>query len=165
MSHSVRRTSRLLLALAIGVALAQNAGPACAWRGAIETPGQALGVSVTLEQSDDAWRGAIDIPAQGARDVPLEAIAVEETLLPIGTAGAHGSTARDMVRYMATLLRGGVTPDGVRVVDEDSLRETWETQVPVSATESYGPGWIVGKYKGLDRFHTPTRRSATWSWR
>jgi CubicO group peptidase (beta-lactamase class C family) len=110
--------------------------------------------TLSFEEVREAGRYAV--PHQQSVDTgAFEAIdlAVEETLLPIGPAGAHWSTARDMGRYMATLLRGGVTPDGVRVVDEATLRETWEPQVPVSATESYGLGWIVGEYKGLDRFH------------
>lgn len=80
-------------------------------------------------------------------------LSIEETLLPVAPAGAHWSTAADMARYMATLLNVGVTPDGERIVSEDALRVTWEPQVPVSDTESYGLGWLVGTYKGLDRLH------------
>lgn len=77
----------------------------------------------------------------------------EDLLTPIAPAGSHWSTAMDMARYLITELQVGVTPDGARVVSEENLRETWEPQVPVSATESYGLGWFRGEWKGLERLY------------
>lgn len=79
-------------------------------------------------------------------------LSFEELLVPIAPAGSHWSTAGDMARYLMTELRTGVAPNGERVVSEENLRETWEPQVPISATDSYGLGWIVSDYKGLEMF-------------
>jgi CubicO group peptidase (beta-lactamase class C family) len=73
----------------------------------------------------------------------------EKFLTLIAPAGAHWSTAPDMARYMITELNKGVSPDGVQVVSEENLLETWKAQVPVSNTENYGLGWFVGEYKGM----------------
>lgn len=73
----------------------------------------------------------------------------EEMLIPVAPAGALWSTLEDMGRYLQTVMARGVTPDGERIVSEDNLLVTWEPQVPVSATESYGLGWMVGEYRGL----------------
>ncbi len=75
---------------------------------------------------------------------------LEQLLLPVAPAGAHWSTAHDMARYLITELNVGVAPNGVRVVSEKNLRTTWEPQVEVSADTSYGLGWFIGDYKGLE---------------
>lgn len=79
---------------------------------------------------------------------PLD-VEVERLLTPVAPAGSHWSTARDMARYLLTQLNRGVAPDGTRVVSPESLEETWTPQVPLSATDSYGLGWMTGEYKGL----------------
>ena len=78
--------------------------------------------------------------------LPLE---FEEILVPVAPAGAHWSTLEDMTRYLLTELAVGVAPDGVRVVSEENLRETWQPQVAVSADTDYGLGWLISNYKGL----------------
>lgn len=75
---------------------------------------------------------------------------LEQLLLPVAPAGAHWSTAHDMARYLITELNVGVAPNGVRVVSEKNLRTTWEPQVEVSADTSYGLGWFIRDYKGLE---------------
>jgi CubicO group peptidase (beta-lactamase class C family) len=87
-----------------------------------------------------------DLDSGAYTPIPLE---VERFLLSVAPAGAHWSTAEDMARYLATKLDAGVSPDGARVVSEENLRATWEPQVPVTATDSYGLGWFVGEYRGL----------------
>jgi CubicO group peptidase (beta-lactamase class C family) len=73
----------------------------------------------------------------------------EQSLTVIAPAGAHWSTAPDMARYMITELNKGVSPDGERVISEENLLETWQPQVPVSNEASYGLGWFVSEYKGI----------------
>ena len=118
---------------------------------------QTIGMANTTLSFDEVReRGEFATPHQqsiatgGFDPIPLS---FEENLLPIAPAGAHWSTAEDMARYLLTQLDVGVAPDGQRVVSEANLRETWEPQVPVSATESYGLGWFVGEYKGVDRIY------------
>ena len=48
------------------------------WEGHIEIPGQSLAVKVDLTINDSDWSGTIDIPTQGAKDLPLSDIHVEE---------------------------------------------------------------------------------------
>lgn len=110
----------------------------------------------TLSFGEVRDRGMHAVPHQqnlesGAYE-PID-LSVEEVLLPVAPAGSHWSTAEDMGRYLATLMNAGVTPEGERVVSEENLRVTWEPQVPISASESYGLGWFVGEYKGLDRLY------------
>lgn len=92
----------------------------------------------------------LDLETGAYVPLPLE---VEALLGPIAPAGAHWSTADDMARYLITQLNVGVAPDGTRVVSEENLRTTWEPQVPISATESYGLGWMVGDHDGLEVLH------------
>lgn len=82
----------------------------------------------------------------GRRPMPLSG---ERLLLPIGPAGAHWSTASDMARYLITLMNLGVSPDGKKVVSPETLKVLWEPQIAIDAENSYGLGWIVGKYKNL----------------
>ena len=42
----------------------------------------------------------------------------------------------------------GVSPDGARVVSEESLAETWEPGVQIAPGVSYGLGWTVSDYQG-----------------
>ena len=111
--------------------------------------------NTTLSFDEVEARGDHGVPHQSGFDgtyapIPLS---VEQILEPIAPAGSHWSTASDMARYLETELGVGVAPDGARVVSEENLRTTWEAQVPVSATTSYGLGWFVDEYKGLRLLH------------
>lgn len=80
--------------------------------------------------------------------IPYE---VEEAFAdPIGPAGGAWSTVLDMAKYMIMQLNAGETPDGTRIVSEENLRHTWQPQVPISAVDDYGLGWIVSDYRGLE---------------
>jgi CubicO group peptidase (beta-lactamase class C family) len=83
---------------------------------------------------------------------PLD-LHVEEFVMPIAPAGALWSNVIDMSRYLITQMQVGVSPDGIRIVSEENLRETWQPQVEVSAQMSYGLGWFVDEYKGLQLLH------------
>ena len=108
--------------------------------------------ATTLDEEAVVRRGQhgsphqLDIESGEYRPIDL---AYEGLVYPVGPAGAHWSTANDMARYLITVLSLGVAPDGARVVSEENLLVTWEPQVAVSATDSYGLGWIVSDYHGL----------------
>jgi len=87
----------------------------------------------------------------GAR-VPLP-VDAERLLLGLAPAGAAWSTAEDMSRYLRTLMKQGVSPAGTRIVSAQNLGETWQPQVPVDATASYGLGWFVDTYKQQPLLH------------
>ncbi len=76
-------------------------------------------------------------------------LSYEQILTPVAPAGASWSTGHDMALYMLTELAKGVAPDGERIVSEVNLLETWKPQVAVSAESSYGLGWFIDEYKGV----------------
>ena len=106
-----------------------------------------LSFEEVLARGDFAMPHQISLDAEGGYE-PFN-LDVERILTPVAPAGAHWSTAADMAKYLITVMNVGVAPNGVRVVSEENLRKTWEPQVPVSATDSYGLGWMIGEYKGV----------------
>ncbi len=112
----------------------------------IGMPNTTLSFEQVLARGEHAFPHQLDLETGAYREVSLD---IERLLLPIAPAGSHWSTAEDMARYMITQLRAGVAPDGARVVSEENLRATWEPAVPITATVSYGLGWIVAEYRGL----------------
>lgn len=68
---------------------------------------------------------------------------------PIAPAAALWSSANELARYIQTELRRGIAPDGNRVISAANLEETWEPQVAVSGSTSYGLGWMVETWHGL----------------
>jgi CubicO group peptidase (beta-lactamase class C family) len=87
----------------------------------------------------------------GAR-VPLP-VDADRLLLGIAPAGAAWSTVEDMALYLLTQMNQGITPEGKRVVSARNLAETWQPQVQIDATASYGLGWFVDSYKGQPMLH------------
>ena len=85
-------------------------------------------------------------PVGDLLELPLENEAV---LVPIGPAGGLWSNVEDMARYLIAQLGRGVTADGQRIVSEENLLVTWQPQVDISAEASYGLGWIVEDYDGV----------------
>jgi putative hemolysin len=73
----------------------------------------------------------------------------EEAHLPTAPAGALWSNVLDMARFLITELNEGISPDGTRVVSADNLTLTWEPQVTIAGSASYGLGWLVDDYMGL----------------
>ncbi len=78
--------------------------------------------------------------------LPLTA---EHLLMPVAPAGALWSTGPDMARYVLTLLAGGVTPEGRRIVSQDGLGTLFEPQTQINANVRYALGWMVSDWKGL----------------
>ncbi len=69
-----------LTALTLGaptVVLAEEAGLAGHWEGAIELPGQKLGFNLDFQREGDAWKGDISIPLQNAKDLALINVKVD----------------------------------------------------------------------------------------
>lgn len=67
----------IVLAMGISVSYAEDRVVGH-WEGHIEIPGQSLAVKVDLTINDSDWSGTIDIPTQGAKDLPLSDIHIEE---------------------------------------------------------------------------------------
>ena len=96
-------------------------------------------------------RGAFATPHTQMLDGSYQpiALAMERALLPVAPAGAHWSTLEDMAKYMITELQEGVAPNGQRVISAKNLKETWQPQIAISNDVSYGLGWMISNYKGL----------------
>lgn len=121
MRSATSRLSAFVLLVAV-LALLVPASPAAAqeapsaagvWTGSIEVPGSPLGVQVELvppaepaaEGESAGWTGTIDIPAQGATDLPLEAVTVEGASVSFRIAGVPG----------APTFRGTLSDDGAEI--------------------------------------------------
>ena len=90
-SLTKRRIAALVLLAIPRLALAQDPSAAGRWEGAIELPGQKLGVLVTLSAGDGgAWGGSIDIPAQGAKKLELTAIRIDGSSVAFSISGIPG---------------------------------------------------------------------------
>jgi CubicO group peptidase (beta-lactamase class C family) len=68
----------------------------------------------------------------------------------ITPAGGVNANALDMARLVMTQLGRGVSPDGVRVVSEKNLLETWQPQTQVTKDMTYGMGWFIRDYAGVE---------------
>lgn len=74
----------------------------------------------------------------------------DERLMVIDTAAPAGSivsTADDMGRWIRFLLAGGEL-DGKRLIREETLRETWESNVDIAEGIGYGMGWMLRDWSG-----------------
>ncbi|MCY3550918.1 MAG: alpha/beta fold hydrolase [Candidatus Poribacteria bacterium] len=69
----------IVIVIAVGISISYAEDRVVGhWEGHIEIPGQSLAVKVDLTINDSDWSGTIDIPTQGAKDLPLSAIHIEE---------------------------------------------------------------------------------------
>ena len=81
------------------------------WAGAIEIPGSPLEVMVTLAAEGEALTGTIDIPAQGAADLPLEDVTLEDDTLSFMISEVDGDPTFDGTvtgdRFTGTFSQSG----------------------------------------------------------
>lgn len=79
-----------MVPLAAPAAFAQTTTLAGHWEGAIELPGQKLGINLDFQQEGDAWKGDISIPLQNAKDLPLVNISLDGTAATFEIQGIPG---------------------------------------------------------------------------
>ena len=90
-------------------------GPAGHWKGTIDIPGQPLAFDVDLAVEGGTWSGDITIPAQGARDLPLESVAVKGNEVSFAIRGIPGAPTftgtlqGDGQQIAGTFTQGGQT--------------------------------------------------------
>lgn len=68
-------------------------------------------------------------------------------LQPIGPAGSINSNVLDMAQWLRLQLGRGAL-DGMRIISEASLRETWTPQIEIAGGVSYGLGWMLREHDG-----------------
>jgi pimeloyl-ACP methyl ester carboxylesterase len=61
------------------------------WEGAIELPGEPLGIAVDLAVGEGGWQGTIDIPMQGAKGLPLADVRTDGVAVSFRIAGVPGN--------------------------------------------------------------------------
>lgn len=84
------------------------------WTGKVQIPGTPLDIDVDIAAAaGGAWTGDISIPAQGAKDMPLEAIVVEGARIEFRIAGIPGDpTFRGSMAEDGTTISGTFTQAG-----------------------------------------------------
>jgi CubicO group peptidase (beta-lactamase class C family) len=68
----------------------------------------------------------------------------------ITPAGGVYTSGLDLARFVLTQMNGGVSPAGQRVVSAHNLAETHRSHTPVTASLSYGMGWYIEQYRGVE---------------
>jgi CubicO group peptidase (beta-lactamase class C family) len=111
-----------------------------------------LGMTATRTSVRDAWndprtaRGYTwDEAGQRVRPLTFETMGFN--IDGIAPAGAIGSTATDMTKWLRFLLRQGVQ-DGKALISPAALSTIWTRQIPMGGTAGYGMGWIVRDWQG-----------------
>lgn len=93
----------------------------------------------------------------------------------LAAAGGMHCSAGDMLRWLRTLLAGGVTPDGERIFSEESRDRLWKpvTLMPMSDERArrdaghfyaYALGWRVQDMHGLRVIHHTGSLSGMYAW-
>jgi CubicO group peptidase (beta-lactamase class C family) len=65
----------------------------------------------------------------------------------IGPAGSINSNVLDMAQWLRLQLGRGEF-EGDRLISEESLRETWTTQIGITENIGYGMGWMIREWEG-----------------
>lgn len=81
----------LAAAVLFAVPLLAQDGLTGHWEGAIEIPGQKLGVNLDFAKEGDAWKGDISIPLQNAKDIPLVNVKLEGSAATFEIQGVPGN--------------------------------------------------------------------------
>jgi CubicO group peptidase (beta-lactamase class C family) len=87
-----------------------------------------------------------DMFVGGFDALPFE---LEQSSFSTMPSGGGWSTAEDLAKYMIMQMDGGVTADGTRIVTEAMIEEMWTPHVGKPDGTSFGLGWTVSEYHGL----------------
>ncbi|MFE5672027.1 serine hydrolase domain-containing protein [Agromyces sp. NPDC056523] len=69
---------------------------------------------------------------------------VEHLPRAYGPGGNVSSTTRDVLALAHVFMRGGIAPNGRRIVSESAIREMTTSRVPVPDPHMFGPEWALG---------------------
>lgn len=93
-----------------GIVAAEAPSIAGHWEGAISLPGTKLAIDVDFAAQDGGWKGDISIPLQGAKDLPLDKIAVDGSTVSFAIPGIPGDPA----------FKGALSADGRTIAGDFS---------------------------------------------
>jgi len=98
----------LIFVLCAQLALADSTAASGHWEGAIQVPGNALGIQVDLaKNAKGEWTGTIDIPAQHLKGFPLSSVTVKGNAVSFLLKGPPGDP-----RFDGTLSADGKSLSG-----------------------------------------------------
>jgi CubicO group peptidase (beta-lactamase class C family) len=80
-------------------------------------------------------------------EVSPTAFHTDESVTPAGGASAN---ALDLAKFLMTQMNGGLSPEGRRVVSAENLAETHRPQTRITDELSYGMGWYIEDYRGVE---------------
>ncbi len=96
--------------LLAGAAAAEAPSIAGHWEGTISLPGTKLAIDIDFAALDGGWQGDISIPLQGAKDLPLDKIAVDGMNVSFAIPGIPGDPA----------FKGALSADGRTIAGDFS---------------------------------------------
>lgn len=99
--------------------------------------------------TDHAMAHAFDIDGKTA----VAAMGVNYAIIPVRPAGGAWSSVRDVLKYVAMELDGGLLPDGKRYVSQDVLAARRAPQVTIGQDATYGMGLEVDTTFGVPVVH------------
>ncbi len=146
-----------LLVAAGGYAAASTFRPNCGLMAAYEEAMRdlvfgPLGMTNSFLKPEEALREdaaephAIDFEE---RCSPID-LDIEHCVESVAPAGAAWSTAESMARYLLVELGGGKTPEGERLVSEETLRSRWRGGIRINDKLGYGLGLLHSEEQGLE---------------
>jgi CubicO group peptidase (beta-lactamase class C family) len=97
----------------------------------------------------DNYAASYEYMLTGDRDSPTPVPILFARDGVVAPAGGAWVNLDDMMRYLVTQMNGGVTPEGVRVVSEANLAETW-----IPKLGGYGMGWQSGAWGYIPELST-----------
>jgi CubicO group peptidase (beta-lactamase class C family) len=65
----------------------------------------------------------------------------------IGPSGSINSNVIDMAQWLRLQLNRGEY-EGLRLISEENLSETWATQIAITENVGYGMGWMIREWEG-----------------
>ena len=74
------------------------------------------------------------------------------SLNEIAPAGAINSTVLDMTAWLRFQIGRGVYR-GEKLIEPETLKETWKPQIEISPEMKYGLGWFIEEYEGQPMLH------------
>ena len=140
----------MLLVLA-GVPVTAVENFAGEWQGTIEVPGSPLGINVLLTEENGSLTGKMDIPAQGAYDIDLTSLTIEDRNITFKLQGIpgdpqvraeinddgdkiEGDFSQAGMSFPITLIRKGTAPAELDIASLDdfgdfveAVRQDWNT--------------------------------------
>jgi len=118
------------------------------WEGAIQAPGQEIGINVDLAQSSGGeWKGTIDIPPQHLKGFPLSGVAVKGNSVMFAMNGVPGEP-----KFDGKVSADGKTISGAFTQGEAdqtfSLKRTGEAVIETPAKSTAVSKEMEGAWEG-----------------